>query len=165
MSIQRHDKTNKLETMWTYWTYVHVFWNIQFEKNNYEFLTPNLQLGRFPLLLPLFQLFCSFSLFFFQRTLIVEIRTLVAWLKSTILLKIECPYTHIYMKTEYLQTKWDTLHYLGRERKGELLYVIKSLIFCESWKGRFKGCSIKHQPKYIEFVSWYFFWLPMINLL
>ncbi len=39
----------------------------------------------------------------FQRTLLVEIRTLVAWLKWTLLLKIRCFYTHIYniyMKTQ-----------------------------------------------------------------
>jgi len=37
----------------------------------------------------------------FNLTLIVEIRAL----KSTLLLKIECQDTHIYMKTECLQTK------------------------------------------------------------
>jgi hypothetical protein len=43
----------------------------------------------------------------FQCTLLVEIRTLVTWLKSILLLKIECHETHTYMKTECLQTKWD----------------------------------------------------------
>jgi len=43
----------------------------------------------------------------FQRTLLVEIRTLVTWLKSTLFLKMKCQETPIYMKTEYLQTKWD----------------------------------------------------------
>jgi len=41
----------------------------------------------------------------FQQTLFVEIRILVAWLKSTLLLKIECKETHICMKTECLQKK------------------------------------------------------------
>ncbi len=40
----------------------------------------------------------------FQRTLLVEIRTLVAWLKSTLLLKVEFQETHFYMETECLQT-------------------------------------------------------------
>jgi len=39
------------------------------------------------------------------------------WLKSTLLLKIECQDTHIDMKTECLQTKWDTALF-GWERKG-----------------------------------------------
>jgi len=43
----------------------------------------------------------------FQNTLLVEIRTLVAWFKSTLFLKMKCGDTHIYMKTECLQTKWD----------------------------------------------------------
>jgi len=38
------------------------------------------------------------------ESLFLEIRTLVSWLKSTLLLKIICFDTHIYMKTECLQT-------------------------------------------------------------
>ncbi len=34
-------------------------------------------------------------------------RTCVTWLKSTLLLKIKCLDTHIYMKTQCLQTAWD----------------------------------------------------------
>ncbi len=40
-------------------------------------------------------------------------------LKSTLLLKIECQDTHIYMKTEGLQTKWDAA-FLGGKGKIEL---------------------------------------------
>ncbi len=47
------------------------------------------------------------SLHMFQCTVLIEIRTHVTWLKSTLLLKIECQETHIYMKTECLQTKLD----------------------------------------------------------
>jgi len=38
----------------------------------------------------------------FQHTLLIEIRTFAAWLKSTVLLKTECRVMHIYMKTECL---------------------------------------------------------------
>jgi len=108
MIIQKHKKHKKIgNNVSKDWTYVQGFLNIKFDKNNAEFLTLNLQLDLFPLLFPLFKLFCSFSSIFFQRILFVEIRTLVALLKSTILLKIECQDTHIYMKTKYLQTKWD----------------------------------------------------------
>jgi len=40
-----------------------------------------------------------------QCTLSTEIITLVALLGSTLLLKMECRDTHIYMKTECLQAK------------------------------------------------------------
>ncbi len=40
----------------------------------------------------------------FQRSLFSEITTLVTWLKSTLLLKNECFDTHIFMKTQCLQT-------------------------------------------------------------
>jgi len=62
----------------------------------------------------------SFLANIFQNTLIVEIRPLVTWLKSTLLLKIECRDTHIYMKTECLQTKWDAA-FLGGKKGTELL--------------------------------------------
>jgi len=55
----------------------------------------------------------------FQRTLLVEISTLVTWLKSTLLLKIECRETHIYMKAECLQTKWDTALFRGERKKPQ----------------------------------------------
>jgi len=57
------------------------------------------------------------SIQLFQHSHIVEIRTLVAWLKSTLLLKIECQETHIYMKTECLQQS-ETHHYFGRKGKS-----------------------------------------------
>jgi len=70
----------------------------------------------------------------FQRTLIVEIRTLVTWLKSTLLLKIKYYVTHNYMKTQFLQTKWDAALFgkgkdwvAGKERK--VLALIKRLIY------------------------------------
>jgi len=50
----------------------------------------------------------------FQCSLFLEIRTLVTWLRSNLLLKIKCFDTHIYMKTEYLQTN-KTQHCLERK--------------------------------------------------
>jgi len=58
------------------------------------------------------------SWLFFQRTLLVEIKTLVTWLKSTLSLKIKCFYIHIYMKMDCLQTNM-TEHYLGKENAWE----------------------------------------------
>jgi len=46
----------------------------------------------------------------------------VEWLKSTLLLKIECWETHIYMKTESLQTEW-TQRSLGGKGKRETLII------------------------------------------
>ncbi len=51
--------------------------------------------------------------FNFQRCLFFEIRTLVSCLKSTLLLKLKCFDTHIYMKTQCLQTN-EMQHYLGK---------------------------------------------------
>jgi len=71
--------------------------------------------------------------YLFQCTLLVEIRALVARLKSTLLLKIKCFGTHIYTKTQYLQTN-NTQHYLGKENAQEQveqeieLALTKSLI-------------------------------------
>jgi len=59
-----------------------------------------------------------------KQFFLVEIRTLVAWLKSTLLLKIKLFYTHVYKKTHYLERKM--LEKLGEERK--VLALIKSLI-------------------------------------
>ncbi len=50
----------------------------------------------------------------FQCTLLVEIRTLVTWLKSTLLLNIKCFDAHIYMKKDCLQTN-KMQHCLGKE--------------------------------------------------
>ncbi len=55
----------------------------------------------------------------FQNTLIVEIGTLAARLKSTLWLKIGCQNTQIYMKTECLQTKWDAV-FLGGKGKDRV---------------------------------------------
>jgi len=46
--------------------------------------------------------------------LLVKIRTLVTWLKWTLLLKIKCFDTRIYLKTKHLQAD-KTQHYLGKE--------------------------------------------------
>jgi len=40
----------------------------------------------------------------FQIRLLVQVTNTFQWLKSTLFLKIECWETHIYMKTECLQT-------------------------------------------------------------
>jgi len=69
-----------------------------------------------------------------RSRILVEIRTLVAWLKSTLLMKIKCFYTHIYMKTDCLQIN-KMQHSLGKENAweadgvGERLALIKSLIY------------------------------------
>jgi len=55
-----------------------------------------------------------FSRKVFQCSLFLEITTLVTLLKSTLLLKIKCFDTHIYMKTQCLQTN-KTQHYLESE--------------------------------------------------
>ncbi len=47
---------------------------------------------------------------FFQHCLFLRITTLLTWLKSTLLLKIKCFGTTIYMKTQCLQTN-ETQHY------------------------------------------------------
>ncbi len=50
----------------------------------------------------------SVSCWMFQRSLFLGITKLLTWLKSTLLLKIKCFYTHIYMKTDCLQTNiWE----------------------------------------------------------
>jgi len=51
----------------------------------------------------------------FQRSLLLRITTLLSWLKSTLLLKIKCFDTTIYMKTQCLQAN-ETQHYDGKER-------------------------------------------------
>ncbi len=56
---------------------------------------------------------------FFQLTFFFEIKTIVMWLKSTLLLKIKCFDTPIYMKTQCLQA-YETQHYLGEEKLEEL---------------------------------------------
>ncbi len=51
----------------------------------------------------------------FQHSLFLRITTLLSWLKSTLSLKNKCFDTHIYMKTQCLQTK-KIQHSLERER-------------------------------------------------
>jgi len=71
----------------------------------------------------------------FQRGLFLRITTLLSWLKSTLILKNKCFDTHIYMKVQCLQTKWES----GKENAWEAgwvrkeLALIKSLI-CPRWK-------------------------------
>jgi len=83
-----------------------------------------------------------------QCTLFVFIRTLVTWLKLTLLLKIECLDVDIYMKTECLQTKRDTSLFEW-VRKGSSC-CFKSLIFTRVGRGawglhykRYKGIRSK----------------------
>jgi len=57
---------------------------------------------------------CFVTSSYFQRYLLVEIRTIVTWLKLTLLLKIKCFDTNIYMKTQCLQTN-RIQYYLGKE--------------------------------------------------
>jgi len=51
----------------------------------------------------------------FQHSLFLRITTLLSWLKSTLLLKIKCFDTTIYMKTQCLQTN-EAQHYCRKER-------------------------------------------------
>jgi hypothetical protein len=70
----------------------------------------------------------------FQASLFLGITTLLLWLKSTLLLKIKCFNTTIYMKTKCLQTK-ETQHCLGKESAlgvvggVERVALIKSVIY------------------------------------
>jgi len=80
----------------------------------------------------------------FQCSLIVEIRTLDAWLKSTLLLKIECWDTHIYMKTECLPTKWDTALFVKGKDRVEL---IKSFIYARVCKRHSEGAHYKRSKE------------------
>ncbi len=73
----------------------------------------------------------------FQCSINVEKRTRVTWLKSTLLLKIECRDANIYMKTVCLQTKWDAA-FLGEKEKDRDA-VIKSLIYVRIGRGTFRG--------------------------
>jgi len=52
---------------------------------------------------------------FFQRSLFCWITTLLSWLKSTLLLKIECFGTTIHMKTQCLQIN-EIQHYSRKKR-------------------------------------------------
>ena len=58
----------------------------------------------------------------FQHTLLADMRTLVDWLNSTLLLKTKCFHTHVYMKTDCLQTN-KMQHYLGKENYWEAVEV------------------------------------------
>jgi hypothetical protein len=69
----------------------------------------------------------------FQHSLFLRVTTLLTGLKSTLLLKIKCFDTTIYMKTQCLQTN-EMLHYCRKEnaweagRGRERVALIKSLI-------------------------------------
>ena len=67
---------------------------------------------------------------FHAKLVFLEIRTLVTWLKSTLLPKIECFDTHIYMKHNCLQTKWDAALLIEKieGREEERVALIKRLI-------------------------------------
>jgi len=73
---------------------------------------------------------------YFQLTLFFEIRILVTWLKSKIL-KIECfdttMYNCIWKHNVYKQMRWSIIFerksFSSWERKGEVLALIKSLIY------------------------------------
>ncbi len=70
----------------------------------------------------------------FQSSLFLRMTTLLSWLKRTLLLKNKCFETHIYMKTQCLQTN-ETQHCLGKESAWgveggvERVAQIKSLIY------------------------------------
>ncbi len=64
----------------------------------------------------------------------MEIRTIAAWLKSTLLLKVECFDTHIYMKTECLQKKWDAA-FFGAWKGEDRVVLNKSLIYTRVKRG------------------------------
>jgi len=64
----------------------------------------------------------------FQRSLFLEITTLVTWLKSTLLVKNKCFDKHIYMKTQCLQTnkiqnslERETGSRVGKEKRVALI--------------------------------------------
>jgi len=64
-------------------------------------------------------------------------KKIVAWIKSTLFLKIGCLDTHIYMKTECIQTKWDAA-FLGGKGKDRVA-LIENLIYkrfgSSPWRG------------------------------
>ncbi len=64
-------------------------------------------------------------------------RTLVARLKSTLLLKIDCHDTHIYMKTECLQKRESALLVGGKGK--DRVTLIKSLIYTRVGRGALRG--------------------------
>jgi len=63
-----------------------------------------------------------FKIKIFQCSLFLEIRTLVTWLTSTLLLSIKCFDIHIYKKTWCLQTN-KTQHCFGKENAWEAGWV------------------------------------------
>jgi len=87
----------------------------------------------------------------FQPSLFLGITTLVTWHKSTLLLKNKCFDTHIYMKTQCLQTN-KMQHYCGKENAWEAGWVrkkvalIKSLIYARR-KRRAWVAFVKDWPK------------------
>ncbi len=84
-------------------------------------------------------------------SLFLGITTLLAWLKSTLLLKIKCLDTTIYMKTQCIQTN-ETQHYCRKEnaweaeRGRERVALIKSLI-AQDRKDVFEACLQKIELK------------------
>ncbi len=96
----------------------------------------------------------------FQCSLFLGIITTITWLKSTLLLKNKCFDTHIYMKTQCLQTN-KTQHYCGKENAWEAGWVrrrialIKNLIYARK-KRRAWSTFVRDRA---EIVSWY--WLKL----
>jgi len=80
----------------------------------------------------------------FQCTLIVEIRTRVAWLKSNLLVKIECRETKNYMKVKHSIILGQKEKALGVKRK--VFALNKSLIYTRV-KLHLDGHAIKEQSK------------------
>ncbi len=78
----------------------------------------------------------------FQLTLFVKIRTLVAWLKSTLLLKIECQDTLFKWKHNiYKQNEMQ--HYLGEKGKDRIAQI-KSLIYARVGRGTCVSCPQRY---------------------
>jgi len=84
----------------------------------------------------------------FQRSLFLRKTTLLTWLKSTLLLKNKCFFTHIYKKTQCLQTN-KTQHYCGKKNSWGAWWVrkevalIKSLIYVREKKTRLRRVWIR----------------------
>jgi len=73
----------------------------------------------------------------FQCSLFLRITTLFSWLKSTLLLKNKCFDTHIYMKTQCLQTKWDAALLERKKKFYFTTHIIRncliSLVVLHKW--------------------------------
>jgi len=94
----------------------------------------------------------------FQHSLFLRITTLLTWLKSTLLLKNKFFDTHIYMKTQCLQTN-EMQHYCGKENAWGARWVrkevalIKSLIYARRKNMRLRRVWI-WSTKVGWFISW-----------